>query len=105
MAVQAFIQVNGHRDKRPQQGGIAAEAFEGFLAFVREQCPRIIVIGVMALGRDNFGLVRTLSERHALPCRSIGMSEDYREAIQDFGATHIRLGSAIFGPRPPPADK
>jgi uncharacterized pyridoxal phosphate-containing UPF0001 family protein len=51
-----------------------------------------------------FARLRELAARHALPVVSMGMSGDYAEAIAQ-GATHVRVGSAIFGVRPrPPAE-
>ena len=41
-----------------------------------------------------------LAERSGLEQVSIGMSDDYADAVR-FGATHVRVGSAIFGARPP----
>ncbi|MGB0235317.1 MAG: YggS family pyridoxal phosphate-dependent enzyme, partial [Candidatus Puniceispirillaceae bacterium] len=46
----------------------------------------------------HFALLKSLTERFALPQLSMGMSGDFEEAI-GFGATHIRVGSALFGSR------
>ncbi|MGB0163379.1 MAG: YggS family pyridoxal phosphate-dependent enzyme, partial [Candidatus Puniceispirillaceae bacterium] len=40
----------------------------------------------------------TLADRHELANLSMGMSSDYEEAVR-FGATHVRVGSALFGAR------
>ena len=45
-----------------------------------------------------FGLLQTLAERAGLPLLSMGMSEDFAIAVR-FGATHVRVGTAIFGER------
>jgi hypothetical protein len=45
-----------------------------------------------------FGLLATIAERNNLAEISMGMSADYETAI-DFGATMVRVGTAIFGPR------
>ena len=45
-------------------------------------------------------LLRKLAARNGLRAVSIGMSEDFEVAVR-FGATHVRVGTAIFGPRPP----
>ena len=45
-----------------------------------------------------FGLLRTLGAEAKLPLLSMGMSDDFEIAIR-FGATHVRVGSAIFGAR------
>ena len=47
----------------------------------------------------HFALLRTLADKAGLPHLSMGMSSDYAEAIT-FGATHVRVGSALFGARP-----
>jgi uncharacterized pyridoxal phosphate-containing UPF0001 family protein len=49
--------------------------------------------------RPYFIRLRELAARFALPCLSMGMSNDFEVAIAE-GATHIRVGSALFGPRP-----
>jgi uncharacterized pyridoxal phosphate-containing UPF0001 family protein len=46
-----------------------------------------------------FQKLNRLADAHDLPIRSMGMSADFEAAIAA-GATHIRIGSAIFGPRP-----
>ena len=46
----------------------------------------------------HFALLKKFAERHSLKKLSMGMSADYMTAIE-FGATHIRVGSAIFGNR------
>ena len=46
---------------------------------------------------------RISPERNGLDQLSMGMSADYESAVQ-FGATHVRVGSAIFGARPPKTD-
>jgi uncharacterized pyridoxal phosphate-containing UPF0001 family protein len=46
----------------------------------------------------HFALLAGIAKRHGLPVLSMGMSADYEAAIQ-LGATHVRVGSAIFGAR------
>ena len=46
----------------------------------------------------HFSLLREIAIRHDLPNLSMGMSRDYREAII-FGATSVRIGTAVFGER------
>lgn len=48
--------------------------------------------------RPYFARLRELAESFSLPCLSMGMSGDFEVAIEE-GATHIRLGTALFGPR------
>jgi hypothetical protein len=50
----------------------------------------------------HFALLNTIARRHGLHALSMGMSADFDAAIQ-LGATHVRVGSAIFGSRPKPA--
>jgi uncharacterized pyridoxal phosphate-containing UPF0001 family protein len=47
----------------------------------------------------HFALLNTIATRHGLKVLSMGMSADFDAAIQ-LGATHVRVGSAIFGSRP-----
>ena len=46
----------------------------------------------------HFHLLATLAARHGLPKLSMGMSADYEVGVE-LGATHVRVGSGIFGPR------
>jgi pyridoxal phosphate enzyme (YggS family) len=48
--------------------------------------------------RPYFARLRQLAARFRLPCLSMGMSNDFEVAVEE-GATHIRVGTAIFGPR------
>jgi hypothetical protein len=48
----------------------------------------------------HFALLRKLALRNGLAQLSMGMSDDFETAVR-FGATHVRVGSALFGPRPP----
>jgi hypothetical protein len=50
--------------------------------------------------REWFRTLRKLGERHGLPQLSMGMSADFEVAIEE-GATIVRVGTAIFGARPP----
>ena len=47
----------------------------------------------------HFGLLAEMARRHGLETLSMGMSADFETAIR-LGATHVRVGSAVFGPRP-----
>ena len=77
-------------------------------AFIESCCNdyRLWVTGLMCIppvGEEpslHFALLRKIAERHGLKKLSMGMSADYEIAIA-FGATHVRVGSAIFGDRPP----
>lgn len=65
------------------------------------------VVGLMTIGptggdrqarRESFGLLRRLVDEHGLGICSMGMSEDYEDAVE-CGSTMVRIGSALFGPR------
>ena len=66
------------------------------------------VVGLMAIPPEDeepslhFALLADIARRNGLAQLSMGMSADYEIAVQ-FGATHVRVGSAIFGDRPPKA--
>jgi hypothetical protein len=47
----------------------------------------------------HFALLRKIAARNGLPNVSMGMSDDFETAVQ-LGATHVRLGTAVFGQRP-----
>ena len=50
----------------------------------------------------HFALLREIARRNGLRNLSMGMSADFETAIR-FGATHVRVGTAVFGARPPAA--
>ncbi|AWN48391.1 YggS family pyridoxal phosphate-dependent enzyme [Methylobacterium terrae] len=97
-----LVQVN--TGEEPQKGGVAPGAVDAFLAECRDT-HGLTVSGLMCIppAEDppsaHFGLLAAIARRHALPILSMGMSADYPAAIQ-MGATHVRVGSAIFGARP-----
>lgn len=101
--LRCFVQVN--TGKEPQKAGIMPEATEDFVRLCRET-HGLDVQGLMAippLDEDialHAAFLARLAERSGLAQTSIGMSDDYADAIR-FGATHVRVGSAIFGARPP----
>lgn len=97
---QFFIQVN--TGEEPQKAGVPPAGLAALLAHCRTH--GLPVTGLMcvppqtALPAPHFAFLRTLAERHDLASLSMGMSGDYPEAIR-FGATHIRVGTALFGER------
>jgi PLP dependent protein len=99
--VDCFLEVN--IGSEPQKSGVAPEAAEAFVSLCREEL-RLPVVGLMCIppaGAEPspyFALLREIARRCGLPRLSMGMSADYELAIA-FGATHVRVGSAIFGPR------
>jgi len=97
-----FAQVNtGLED---QKAGIAPEAVDGFVADCRAL--DLPVVGLMCIppvdeeASMHFALLAKLAKRNDLAQLSMGMSGDFAKAIA-FGATHVRVGSAIFGARIP----
>ncbi|MGB1909822.1 MAG: alanine racemase, partial [Candidatus Puniceispirillaceae bacterium] len=96
-----FIQVN--TGEEPQKAGIAPTEVGDFLAYCRTDV-RLNICGLMCIppideeAAMHFALLKSLADRLALPQLSMGMSGDFEEAIS-FGATHIRVGSALFGSR------
>ena len=97
-----FIQVNTGAE--PQKAGVLPDGLEALVAACRDDL-MLPVRGLMCLPpaaedpAPHFALLRTLAARHGLDRLSMGMSADYRAAIAA-GATHIRVGTAIFGARP-----
>ena len=99
-----FIQVNTGAE--PQKAGVLPESLDALVALCRDELT-LPMIGLMCIPpaaedpAPHFTLLRELAARHGLGCLSMGMSADYRTAIA-LGATHVRVGTAIFGTRPAP---
>lgn len=95
---QFFVQVNTGAE--PQKAGVLPQDLPELLAL----CEGLPVTGLMCIPpmedppELHFALLKTLAEVHHLPHLSMGMSADYKAAL-DLGATHIRLGRAFFGER------
>lgn len=101
-----YVQVN--IGEEPQKAGVAPGELDALLEACRGL--GLAIEGLMCIPPADqppapfFARLRELAARHALPVVSMGMSGDYAEAIAQ-GATHVRVGSAIFGVRPrPPAE-
>ncbi len=96
-----LVQVN--TGDEPQKAGIPRAEAEGFLRACREEWD-LPVRGLMCIPpaaedpHPHFAYLAELAARHALPVLSMGMSADFESAIA-CGATHVRVGSAIFGTR------
>jgi len=96
-----FIQVNIGQEE--QKGGISPFAVKDFIKFCRTECG-LNVTGLMCVppadevAAPYFALLAKLAKENGLEKLSMGMSADFEEAIA-LGATHIRLGTAIFGKR------
>lgn len=96
-----FVQVNTGRE--PQKAGVDPGTVDRFLADCRQRYD-LPVVGLMCIppaGEDpepHFLALAAMAERNGLKELSMGMSEDFEIAIA-CGATHVRIGSAIFGAR------
>lgn len=96
-----FIQVNV--DNEVQKSGIACDKLKDFVKFCKIHCG-LNIVGLMCLPSINFdpsiafSKLRVLATDLNLRELSMGMSSDYKIAIQN-GATFIRVGSSIFGNR------
>ena len=99
-----FIQVNTGEER--QKAGILPSETDAFVAECRAL--DLPVKGLMCIppveeeASLHFALLSKMAERNGLAGLSMGMSDDFEKAIQ-FGATHVRVGSAIFGARVPAA--
>ncbi|MEQ8309545.1 MAG: YggS family pyridoxal phosphate-dependent enzyme [Sphingopyxis sp.] len=97
---QLFVQVNIGDEE--QKGGCATRDLPALLGEAKDM--GLEIAGLMAIPpaalepAPFFALLDELAERHALPLRSMGMSGDYETAVM-LGATHVRVGTALFGAR------
>jgi pyridoxal phosphate enzyme (YggS family) len=95
-----FIQVN--IGDEPQKGGCAIADLPGLLTEAR--AADLPLLGLMCVppadveAAPYFALLDKLAREHGLDGRSMGMSSDYETAVM-LGATHVRIGSALFGAR------
>jgi len=96
-----LIEVN--TGEEPQKAGILPAEADGFVIECRDRLG-LPVIGLMCVPPIDeepalhFALLREIARRNELKVLSMGMSADYEKAIR-FGATHVRVGTAIFGAR------
>ena len=96
---QFFIQVNIGNEV--QKGGVALDELENLINYTKDKLPIIGLMCVPPAGKNPekyFSLLQELAKKYNLPNLSMGMSNDYESAIK-YGATHIRVGTAIFGER------
>jgi pyridoxal phosphate enzyme (YggS family) len=99
---ELFVEINTGAE--PQKAGILPENAD---AFLRACCDDygLTISGLMCIPpfdeapAPHFALTAKIAARNGLKLLSMGMSADFATAIQ-FGATHVRVGSAIFGERP-----
>lgn len=103
--LECFVQVNtGEED---QKAGVLPGDADAFIEVCRNE-HGLNVVGLMCIPPADdepalhFALLREIARRHGLEKLSMGMSGDYEVAIE-FGATHVRVGTAIFGDRLKPA--
>ena len=98
---QLFVQLN--TGEEPQKAGVAPSEADSFIASCREKY-RLPISGLMCIPPVNdapaphFALTAKIAARNGLNNLSMGMSADFAIAIA-LGATHVRIGSAIFGKR------
>jgi PLP dependent protein len=98
---QLFVQLN--TGEEPQKAGVAPAQADAFIASCRDKYG-LQISGLMCIPPLNdapaphFALTAKIAARNGLKNLSMGMSADFAVAIQ-FGATHVRIGSAIFGAR------
>lgn len=99
--IKYMVQVNTGREE--QKSGIAPNEVENFIKICRDNYG-LKISGLMCIPPVNenpalhFAYMQRLYKKNELESLSMGMSNDYETAIE-FGATHIRLGSALFGSR------
>lgn len=100
-APRLYVQVNVGEE--PQKAGIGPHAVDAFLDRLRGEYG-LAIDGLMCIPPAGeaaglyFALLREMARRNGLARLSMGMSADFREAIR-FGATSVRVGSALFGER------
>lgn len=98
---ELFVQLN--TGEEPQKAGVAPGDADAFIAACRDRYG-LVISGLMCIPPVNeapaphFALTAKIAARNGLKNLSMGMSADFAIAIQ-FGATHVRVGSAIFGHR------
>jgi hypothetical protein len=98
---ELFVQVN--TGEEPQKAGVLPGEADGFVAECRDL--GLPVVGLMCIPpldeepSLHFALLAKIAARNGLEGLSMGMSGDFEQAIA-LGATHVRVGSAIFGERP-----
>ena len=95
-----FVQVN--TGEEPQKAGVAPKDAPELIAYARKLW--LPLKGLMCIPpadvepAPHFALLSKIAKSHDLPLLSMGMSADFETAIR-FGATHVRVGSALFGAR------
>lgn len=96
-----FVEINTGAE--PQKAGVLPQDADAFLRDCRTRYG-LAIAGLMCIPpldeapAPHFALTRKIAQRNGLSLLSMGMSADFSLAI-GFGATHVRVGTAIFGPR------
>jgi pyridoxal phosphate enzyme (YggS family) len=101
----AHVLVQVNVSDEPQKGGCEPSRTGALVAHLR--AAGLVVDGLMCIGlaggpqaaRPGFRLLRSLADDLSLAERSMGMTDDLEAAVQE-GATMVRVGTALFGPRP-----
>lgn len=99
--LDSYIQVNTGEEE--QKAGIVPAEADGFIAACRDELG-LPVVGLMCIPPvdDNpalhFAMLREIAKRNGIANLSMGMSGDFETAVE-MGATHVRVGTAIFGAR------
>jgi pyridoxal phosphate enzyme (YggS family) len=99
--VPCYIEVN--TGEEPQKAGVFPSAADAFIRDCRDRLG-LRIEGLMCIPPEDeepalhFALLREIARRNGLSVLSMGMSADFETAIR-FGATHVRVGTAIFGSR------
>ncbi|MFC2970041.1 YggS family pyridoxal phosphate-dependent enzyme [Acidimangrovimonas pyrenivorans] len=97
---ELFVQIN--TGEEPQKAGVLPADADAFIADCRAK--ELPVVGLMCIppegedSRPHFAALAEMAERNGLTGLSMGMSADFEAAVAA-GATHVRVGSAIFGAR------
>jgi PLP dependent protein len=98
---ECYVQVN--TGEEPQKAGIAPADLDAFVASCKDT-HKLPVVGLMCIPPVDeepalhFALLAKMAARLGLPKVSMGMSADYESAVR-LGATHVRVGTALFGTR------
>ena len=96
-----FVQVNTGAE--PQKAGVLPDEADAFIESCRRDCG-LVIAGLMCIppvddqASPHFALLADIARRNGIESLSMGMSADFELGIQ-LGATHVRVGSAIFGSR------
>ena len=99
--LECYVQVN--TGEEAQKSGIAPDDADDFIAYCRDEVG-LNVTGLMCIppveeeAAIHFALLNIIAKRNGLAKLSMGMSDDFEDAIA-FGASAVRVGSAIFGAR------